>query len=163
MEAQVAPWDEERAGRSVVALEAAADPSGYRLVWALSERELPVSRLAEPIEARVAATFQDLAELRAAGLVTSRREDTCVLHQAAGPQVRALLVFRFRFCGKASASASGATMAGLRAAVAAASVARVTLSPGLQSHRLVRRMEPSRPAARRERLPASQDFGRWQT
>jgi DNA-binding transcriptional ArsR family regulator len=91
MEAQVASWDEERAGRSVAVLKAVADPSRYRLLWALSERELPVSRLAELIEAHVAATSQHLAKLRSAGLVTSRREGTRIFYRATGPQVRALL------------------------------------------------------------------------
>lgn len=91
MEAQVASWDEERAERSVAVLKAVADPSRYRLLWALSERELPVSRLAELIGAHVAATSQHLARLRAAGLVTSRREGTRIYYRAAGRQVRALL------------------------------------------------------------------------
>ncbi|MFE7839222.1 ArsR/SmtB family transcription factor [Streptomyces sp. NPDC057474] len=91
MEAQVASWDEERAERSVAVLKAVADPSRYRLLWALSERELPVSRLAELIGAHVAATSQHLAKLRAAGLVASRREGTRIYYRAAGRQVRALL------------------------------------------------------------------------
>ncbi|MFF4960287.1 ArsR/SmtB family transcription factor [Streptomyces sp. NPDC001222] len=91
MEAQVTSWDEERAERSVAVLKAVADPSRYRLLWALSERELPVSHLAELIEAHVAATSQHLAKLRTAGLVTSRREGTRIFYRAAGPQVRALL------------------------------------------------------------------------
>ncbi|WP_329281821.1 ArsR/SmtB family transcription factor [Streptomyces sp. NBC_01451] len=91
MEAQVASWDEERAERSVAVLKAVADPSRYRLLWALSERELPVSRLAELIGAHVAATSQHLAKLRAAGLVASRREGTRIYYRAAGRQARALL------------------------------------------------------------------------
>lgn len=91
MEAQVASWDAERAERSVAVLKAVADPSRYRLLWALSERELPVSRLAELIGAHVAATSQHLAKLRAAGLVASRREGTRIYYRAAGRQVRALL------------------------------------------------------------------------
>ncbi|WP_427919070.1 ArsR/SmtB family transcription factor [Streptomyces sp. cg40] len=91
MEAQVASWDEEQAERSVAVLKAVADPSRYRLLWALTERELPVSRLAELIGAHVAATSQHLARLRAAGLVDSRREGTRIYYRAAGRQVRALL------------------------------------------------------------------------
>ncbi|MFI1093535.1 ArsR/SmtB family transcription factor [Streptomyces sp. NPDC020917] len=91
METQVPQWDEEQAGRSVAVLKAVADPSRYRLLWALCERELPVSRLAGLIEAHVAATSQHLAKLRAAGLVTSRREGTRIFYRATGPQVRALL------------------------------------------------------------------------
>ncbi|MPY60368.1 ArsR/SmtB family transcription factor [Streptomyces spongiae] len=91
MESQVASWDKDRAERSVAVLKAAADPSRHRLLWALSERELPVGRLAELIGAHVAATSQHLAKLRAAGLVTSRREGTRIYYRAAGRQVRALL------------------------------------------------------------------------
>ncbi|WP_327725021.1 ArsR family transcriptional regulator [Streptomyces europaeiscabiei] len=67
MQTQVASWDEERAERSMAVLKAVADPSRYRLLWALSERELPVSGLAQLTGAHVAATSQHLARLRAAG------------------------------------------------------------------------------------------------
>jgi DNA-binding transcriptional ArsR family regulator len=91
MDAQVLSWDEERAERSVAVLKAVADPSRYRLLWALSGQELPVSRLAELIGAHVAATSQHLAKLRAAGLVTSRRDGTRIYYRATGPRARALL------------------------------------------------------------------------
>nr|WTB36022.1 metalloregulator ArsR/SmtB family transcription factor [Streptomyces sp. NBC_00830] len=68
-----------------------ADPSRYRLLWALSHKEQPVSALAELLGAHVAATSQHLAKLRAAGLVTSRREGTRIFYRAAGMQVRELL------------------------------------------------------------------------
>ncbi|MFJ8650180.1 hypothetical protein ACIRNI_29235 [Streptomyces sp. NPDC093546] len=41
--------------------------------------------------AHVAATSQHLAKLRAAGLVTSRREGTRIYYRAGGAQVRGLL------------------------------------------------------------------------
>lgn len=44
-------------------LKAVADPSRYRLLWALSRRELPVGELAELLGAHVAATSQHLAKL----------------------------------------------------------------------------------------------------
>ncbi|OLZ68932.1 transcriptional regulator [Streptomyces sp. IMTB 2501] len=109
MEAQVASWDEDRAERSVAVLKAVADPSRYRLLWALSERELPVSRLAELIEAHVAATSQHLAKLRAAGLVTSRRDGTRIFYRATGPQVRALLESAVLATDEAMAAADGET------------------------------------------------------
>lgn len=84
-------WDAERAERAVGVLKAVADPSRYRLLWALSGAELPVSALAELLGAHVAATSQHLAKLRAAGLVTSRRDGTRIFYRAAGPGVRALL------------------------------------------------------------------------
>ncbi|QNP74258.1 helix-turn-helix transcriptional regulator [Streptomyces roseirectus] len=91
MEAQVGSWDEERAEQVVAVLKAVGDASRYRLLWALTERELPVSKLAELIGAHVAATSQHLARLRAAGLVDSRREGTRIFYRATGPRVRALL------------------------------------------------------------------------
>lgn len=91
MDTQGGAWDAGAAEQAVAVLKATADPSRYRLLWALSEQELPVSRLAELIGAHVAATSQHLARLRAAGLVTSRREGTRIYYRAAGRQVRALL------------------------------------------------------------------------
>ncbi|MCX4590769.1 metalloregulator ArsR/SmtB family transcription factor [Streptomyces sp. NBC_01549] len=90
METQVRSWDAAGADRAVAVLKAVADPSRYRLLWALSGQELPVSALAEMIGAHVAATSQHLARLRAAGLVDSRREGTRIYYRAAA-RVRGLL------------------------------------------------------------------------
>ncbi|MEV7213292.1 metalloregulator ArsR/SmtB family transcription factor [Kitasatospora cineracea] len=90
METQGKAWDEDAAERVVSVLKAVADPSRYRLLWALSGgRELPVSALAELLGAHVAATSQHLARLRAAGLVLARREGTRIYYRAA--EVRDLL------------------------------------------------------------------------
>ncbi|WP_171118152.1 MULTISPECIES: metalloregulator ArsR/SmtB family transcription factor [Streptomyces] len=89
MDAQGQAWDAEAAERAVALLKAVADPSRYRLLWALSGRELPVSELARILGAHVAATSQHLAKLRAAGLVTTRREGTRIYYRAR--RVRALL------------------------------------------------------------------------
>ncbi|MGW9135995.1 ArsR/SmtB family transcription factor [Streptomyces sp. NPDC055681] len=91
MGTQVTSWDAAGADRAVAVLKAVADPSRYRLLWALSGQELPVSALAELLGAHVAATSQHLARLRATGLVTSRREGTRIYYRAAGPQVRELM------------------------------------------------------------------------
>ncbi|MBD0739334.1 ArsR/SmtB family transcription factor [Streptomyces sp. CBMA29] len=91
MGTQVRAWDAAGAERAVAVLKAVADPSRYRLLWALSGQELPVSALAELLGAHVAATSQHLARLRAAGLVTSRREGTRMYYRAAGGHVRGLL------------------------------------------------------------------------
>ncbi|MDO0930343.1 metalloregulator ArsR/SmtB family transcription factor [Streptomyces sp. DG2A-72] len=90
MDVQTQSWDADAADRAVAVLKAVADPSRYRLLWALSREELPVSRLAELLGAHVAATSQHLAKLRAAGLVTSRRDGTRIYYRAAG-RVRGLL------------------------------------------------------------------------
>ncbi|MGW3043577.1 helix-turn-helix domain-containing protein [Kitasatospora sp. NPDC001159] len=55
--------DAAAAERAVAVLKAVADPSRYRLLWALSRRELPVGELAELLGAHVAATSQHLAKL----------------------------------------------------------------------------------------------------
>ncbi|MFD9884759.1 ArsR/SmtB family transcription factor [Streptomyces alboflavus] len=89
MDAQGQSWDAAAADRAVAVLKAVADPSRYRLLWALSAQELPVSALAELLGAHVAATSQHLAKLRAAGLVVSRREGTRIYYRAA--DVRGLL------------------------------------------------------------------------
>ncbi|MFJ9676807.1 ArsR/SmtB family transcription factor [Streptomyces sp. NPDC101194] len=91
MGTQVTPWDAAGADRVVAVLKAVADPTRYRLLWTLSQRELPVSTLANLLGAHVAATSQHLARLRSAGLVTSRREGTRIFYRAAGTHVRALL------------------------------------------------------------------------
>lgn len=90
MGTQVGSWDAAGADRAVAVLKAVADPSRYRLLWALSEQELPVSALAELLGAHVAATSQHLAKLRTAGLVDSRREGTRIFYRA-GARVRGLL------------------------------------------------------------------------
>lgn len=86
-------------------LKAVADPSRYRLLWALSRRELPVGELARMLGAQVAATSQHLAKLRAAGLVTSRREGTRVYYRAAG--VRGLLEEAAQLAGDAGTGSAG--------------------------------------------------------
>ena len=90
MDVQGEAWDTDAAERVVAVLKAVADPSRYRLLWALSSgRELPVTALAELLGAHVAATSQHLARLRAAGLVEARREGTRIFYRAA--EVRGLL------------------------------------------------------------------------
>ncbi|MFB7527465.1 ArsR/SmtB family transcription factor [Streptomyces sp. NPDC056178] len=89
MDVQGGAWDPEAADRAVAVLKAVADPSRYRLLWALTRSEMPVSALAELLGAHVAATSQHLAKLRAAGLVVSRREGTRIYYRAA--EVRGLL------------------------------------------------------------------------
>ncbi|MGJ5895273.1 ArsR/SmtB family transcription factor [Streptomyces niveiscabiei] len=112
MEAQVGPWDEDQADQAVAVLKAVADPSRYRLLWALTDRELPVSKLAEIIGAHVAATSQHLARLRGAGLVDSRREGTRIFYRAAGPRVRALLEGAVLAADEAGAQDAGTEAAG---------------------------------------------------
>ncbi|MFF3875898.1 ArsR/SmtB family transcription factor [Streptomyces sp. NPDC001978] len=117
MDAQEQAWDAEAAERAVAVLKAVADPSRYRLLWALSGRELPVSELAGILGAHVAATSQHLAKLRAAGLVTTRREGTRIYYRAAS--VRGLLE-EAQLVADADDDASGSGGTGRGAPVAAA-------------------------------------------
>ncbi|MFE7116016.1 ArsR/SmtB family transcription factor [Streptomyces sp. NPDC057654] len=91
MGAQVEAWDSAAADRAIAVLKAVADPTRYRLLWALSRQELPVGSLADMLGAHVAAVSQHLAKLRTAGLVESRRDGTRIYYRAVGPHVRGLL------------------------------------------------------------------------
>ncbi|MGG2464449.1 ArsR/SmtB family transcription factor [Streptomyces sp. RGM 3693] len=91
MGAQVEAWDAAGAERAIAVLKAVADPTRYRLLWALSRQEFPVGSLAEMVGAHVAAVSQHLAKLRTAGLVVTRREGTRIYYRVAGPHVRGLL------------------------------------------------------------------------
>ncbi|GAA1923391.1 ArsR/SmtB family transcription factor [Streptantibioticus ferralitis] len=76
---------------AVAVLKAVADPTRFRLLWALSQQELPVGKLAELVGAHVAAVSQHLAKLRTAGLVASRRDGTRIFYRISGEHVRGLL------------------------------------------------------------------------
>lgn len=75
-------------------LAAAADtfdllsaPGRLHLVWLLAERELDVSTLAELTGANVPATSQQLAKLRAAGVVSARRDGRRQLYRVDDPHI----------------------------------------------------------------------------
>ncbi|GAA1154115.1 DNA-binding transcriptional ArsR family regulator [Kitasatospora gansuensis] len=135
MGAQVQPWDAAGAERAVAVLKAVADPARYRLLWALSGAELPVSALAELLGAHVAATSQHLAKLRAAGLVDSRREGTRIFYRAAeGPDVRGLLEAALLVGQAAAGKGDEAAVAGELAA-AKARVGRALAPKRVPEHR----------------------------
>lgn len=75
----------------VSVLKAVADPTRFQILWAVAEDERSVGQLSELMEAHVAAVSQHLAKLRAAGLVTPRRDGTRIFYRAANPQVRNVL------------------------------------------------------------------------
>lgn len=75
----------------VSVLKAVADPTRFQILWAVAEDERSVGQLSELVAAHVAAVSQHLARLRAAGLVTSRRDGTRIFYRAANGQVRDLL------------------------------------------------------------------------
>ncbi|MFJ6631057.1 ArsR/SmtB family transcription factor [Streptomyces sp. NPDC091376] len=130
MSVQGESWDADAADRAVTVLKAVADPSRYRLLWALSRQELPVSGLAAMLGAHVAATSQHLAKLRAAGLVASRREGTRIYYRAV-EGVRGLLEEASLVAGRSEAERTVRT--GQADEVAA--VASVSQTPGTRSPR----------------------------
>jgi ArsR family transcriptional regulator, lead/cadmium/zinc/bismuth-responsive transcriptional repressor len=75
----------------VSVLKAVADPTRFQILWAVADEERSVGQLSELVEAHVAAVSQHLAKLRAAGLVSSRRDGTRIFYRAANPQVRNVL------------------------------------------------------------------------
>jgi DNA-binding transcriptional ArsR family regulator len=75
----------------VAVLKAVADPTRFQILWAVAEEERPVGQLSEMVGAHVAAVSQHLAKLRAAGLVSSRRDGTRIFYKAANAQVRSVL------------------------------------------------------------------------
>ncbi|WP_433190468.1 ArsR/SmtB family transcription factor [Actinoallomurus sp. CA-150999] len=75
----------------VSVLKAVADPTRFQILWAVADEEQAVGQLSELVGAHVAAVSQHLAKLRAAGLVSSRRDGTRIFYRAANPQVRNLL------------------------------------------------------------------------
>ncbi|MEU6757836.1 metalloregulator ArsR/SmtB family transcription factor [Streptomyces sp. NPDC046685] len=91
MDTQVSLSGDAGVDQAVAVLKAVADPTRYRLLWALCRREMAVSEMAELVGAHVAAVSQHLARLRGAGLVVTRREGTRIFYRVAGGHVRPLL------------------------------------------------------------------------
>ncbi|PZG27129.1 transcriptional regulator [Spongiactinospora gelatinilytica] len=75
----------------VEVLKAIADPIRFQILHAVSSQEYRVGQLAEKLGAHVAAVSQHLARLRAAGLVSSRRDGTRVYYRIANSHVGGLL------------------------------------------------------------------------
>ena len=57
-----------------------SDPTRVRLLWALVDRELSVTELAETVGKPAASVSQHLAKLRMARLVRTRREATTIYY-----------------------------------------------------------------------------------
>ncbi len=68
-----------------------ADASRIQLLWALTDRELPVNELAEHIGRPPAAVSQHLAKLRMARLVQTRRAGTQVFYRIANDHIAQLV------------------------------------------------------------------------
>ncbi len=66
-------------------------PGRLHIVWLLLSGESDVTTLAARTDATIPATSQQLAKLRAAGLVTARRDGRRQLYRVDDPHVRTLL------------------------------------------------------------------------
>ena len=66
-------------------------PVRIRVLELLSQREHAVSEMLDDIEIEPANLSQQLAVLRRAGLITSRREGLSVIYELTSPQVAQLL------------------------------------------------------------------------
>ncbi|MFF3666011.1 ArsR/SmtB family transcription factor [Microtetraspora malaysiensis] len=75
----------------VEVLKAIADPTRFQILYAVSSQERGVGELAEIVGAHVASVSQHLAKLRAAGLVSSRRDGTRIFYRAANQHVAGLM------------------------------------------------------------------------
>lgn len=62
-------------------------PGRLHLVWLLAEQELDVTSLAFATGATIPATSQQLAKLRAAGVVTARRDGRRQLYRVEDPHI----------------------------------------------------------------------------
>jgi DNA-binding transcriptional ArsR family regulator len=62
-------------------------PGRLHLVWLLASEELDVTTLAERTNAMIPAASQQLAKLRAAGVVTARRDGRRQLYRVEDPHI----------------------------------------------------------------------------
>ena len=71
-------------------LKLLADPTRLKIVWALLHGEHSVNELADHVGARPPAVSQHLAKLRAADLVSTRRDGTRVFYAARNEHIEHL-------------------------------------------------------------------------
>ena len=68
-----------------------AEPTRVRVLWALVDRELSVTELAEQVGKAAPSVSQHLAKLRMARLVRTRREGTTIFYSLENEHVRQLV------------------------------------------------------------------------
>ena len=78
---------EESRQRSASVARALADPKRLCVLHSLADGELSVRDLSDKVGCHVPNMSQHLSVLRAAGLVTSRREGSTVYYRIADPRV----------------------------------------------------------------------------
>lgn len=72
-------------------------PGRLHLVWLLASRELDVTTLAELSGASIPAASQQLAKLRAAGVVTARRDGRRQLYRVDDPHILSVIEQMFSY------------------------------------------------------------------
>jgi ArsR family transcriptional regulator len=82
-----APTREEEYQRTAVVGRALADPKRLCVLESLAQGEISVSDLSTRVGCQVPNMSQHLAVLRAAGLVTTRRDGSTVYYRLADPRV----------------------------------------------------------------------------
>lgn len=83
--------DDDQVGLIVEVFRMLSDATRVRLLWALADRELSVSDLAETVAKPGPAVSQHLAKLRMARLVRTRREGTTIFYSLENDHVRQLV------------------------------------------------------------------------
>ena len=83
--------DDDQVGLVVEVFRMLADGTRVRLLWALIDRELSVTELAEHVGKAAPSVSQHLAKLRMARLVRTRREGTTVYYSLENEHVRQLV------------------------------------------------------------------------
>lgn len=97
----------ENAKRATEFLKALAHESRLMMLCILAEGEKSVTELEQLLELRQPTVSQQLARLRADGLVTSRRDGKTIYYTLASEEARVILAAVYEvFCGKKSTSAS---------------------------------------------------------
>ena len=84
-----------------------ADGTRVRILWALTDRELPVNELAAQVGKRPAAVSQHLAKLRISRLVQTRREGTTVFYRLENDHVAQLVTDAIRHAEHAGPGVPG--------------------------------------------------------
>lgn len=83
--------DDDQVGLVVEVFRMLSDATRVRLLWALADRELSVTDLADTVGKPGPAVSQHLAKLRMARLVRTRREGTTIFYSLENDHVRQLV------------------------------------------------------------------------
>jgi len=83
--------DDDHVGLIVEVFRMLADPTRVQVLWALVDRELSVSELAEFVGKPAPSVSQHLAKLRMARLVRTRRAGTTIYYSIENEHVRQLV------------------------------------------------------------------------